>query len=86
MPARASSCSPDLIIPVLRWHLTTFAGAGADALVFIRPTGALRRYSNFRRRAWLSALAAAGLPGIHCHDLCHTGNCLTVARQRIDAS
>jgi integrase len=70
---------PDLIIPVLRWHLTTFVGAGADALVFTAPTGALLRRSNFRRRAWLGALAKAGLPGIHFHDLRHTGNHLTAA-------
>jgi hypothetical protein len=30
-----------------------------------------------RRRAWLPALTATGLPPIHFHDLRHTGNKLT---------
>jgi integrase len=59
--------------------LTTFAGTGAEALVFTAPTGTLLRRNNFRRRAWLNALATAGLPGIHFHDLRHTGNHLTAA-------
>jgi integrase len=33
--------------------------------------------SNFRRRAWLPALAAVGLLGVHFHDLRHTGNQFT---------
>jgi integrase len=35
------------------------------------------RHSNFYRRAWLPAVAKAGLPGIHFHDLRHAGNTLT---------
>jgi integrase len=35
------------------------------------------RRSNFGRRVWLPALARAGLPEIHFHDLRHTGNLLT---------
>jgi integrase len=30
--------------------------------------------TNFRRRVWVPALEAAGLAGIHIHDLRHTGN------------
>jgi len=37
------------------------------------------RPSNFRRRVWYQALAEAGLPGIHFHDLRHTGNAFTAA-------
>jgi hypothetical protein len=40
-------------------------------------TGSPLAHSNFRRRVWLPALAAAGLEGIHFHDLRHTGNQLT---------
>jgi integrase len=29
-------------------------------------------YSNWRRRVWVPATAAAGLPGLHFHDLRHT--------------
>jgi hypothetical protein len=35
------------------------------------------RHSNFYRRVWLHAVAKAGLPRIHFHDLRHTGNTLT---------
>ena len=34
------------------------------------------RHINFRRRFWVPALAAAGLPSTHLHDLRHTGNML----------
>lgn len=49
----------------------------ADALVFSSPAGAPMRHSNFYRRAWLPAVANAGLSGVHFHDLRHTGNTLT---------
>jgi len=39
--------------------------------------GAPLRHSNFYCRAWLPAVAKAGLPGIHFHDLRHAGNTLT---------
>jgi integrase len=68
---------PDLIIPRIRWHLATFSDAKDDALVFTSPTGSPMRHSNFRRRVWLPALTAAGLPATHFHDLRHTGNTLT---------
>jgi integrase len=68
---------PDLISPVLRWHLSCFTQDGEDHLIFTGPNGALLRRGNFRRRVWLKALAAAGLPRIHFHDLRHTGNNLT---------
>ena len=48
-----------------------------QALVFTSPMGTPLRHSNFYRRAWLPAVAKAGLPGIHFHDLRHAGNTLT---------
>ena len=33
-------------------------------------------HSNFRVRVWLPAIKAAGLSGLHFHDLRHTGNTL----------
>jgi integrase len=68
---------PDLISPVLRWHLSCFTQDGEDYLVFVGPNGAPLRRGNFRRRVWLKTLNAAGLPKIHFHDLRHTGNNLT---------
>jgi integrase len=46
-------------------------------LAWPSPSGPLGWHGNFRRRFWLPALRAAGLPAIHFHDLRHTGNTLT---------
>jgi integrase-like protein len=63
---------PDLIAPDLREHLDGLSPTAA--LVFTSSDGAPMRHSNFYRRAWLPALAAVGLLGVHFHDLRHTGN------------
>ncbi len=68
---------PAVIKPALAHHIATFTASLPDSLVFTSPTGALLRDGNFRRRVWRPALAKAGLPGIHFHDLRHTGNTLT---------
>ena len=68
---------PDLVSPVLRWHLSCFTSGSEDDLIFTSPNGTPLRRGNFRRRVWLPALKTAGLPGIHFHDLRHTGNNLT---------
>jgi integrase len=68
---------PDLIVPRINDHLDHYTAADDDAPVFTSPTGAPLRHSNFRRRTWLPALKAAGLPTIHFHDLRHTGNTLS---------
>ena len=68
---------PELIAPVIRWHLSCFAQDGDDGLVFTGPAGALLRRGNFRRRTWVTALKKAELPAAHFHDLRHTGNNLT---------
>lgn len=63
---------PNLITADLRQHIEALP---KDApLVFVSTTGTPLAHSNFRRRVWLPALDAAGLPGIHFHDLRHTGN------------
>jgi integrase len=67
----------DVIAADLRWHLNCFAQDGDDGLVFTSPAGTQLRHSNFYRRAWLKAVEAAGLSGVHFHDLRHTGNALT---------
>jgi integrase len=68
---------PAVIRPALADHLATFTSAQIDALVFTSSTGAPLRDGNFRRRVWRPALAEAGLPETHFHDLRHTGNTLT---------
>jgi integrase len=67
----------DLVSGDLSWHLTRLTGPADDALVFTSPNGSPLRHGNFRRRDWLPARNAAGLPALHFHDLRHTGNHLT---------
>jgi integrase len=43
--------------------------ADRTAFVFVSPTGAPLHYTNWRRRVWLPACEAAGLAGLHFHDL-----------------
>ena len=66
---------PDLIVPELRNHLGALGQAAT--LVFTSPQGTPLRHSNFYRRAWMPALAAVGLSGVHFHDLRGTGNQLS---------
>lgn len=68
---------PDLV-PELRWHLDRFAQPGDRGLVFVGPKGAPLRRSNFRP-IWNAACTNAGAPGLHFHDLRHTGGTLAVA-------
>jgi integrase len=56
-----------LIVPDLRKHLDALP-SGAP-LAFTGPEDRALANSNFRRRVWLPALAAAGLSEIHIHDL-----------------
>ena len=46
-----------------------------DGRVFVGPTGAIPRRTNFQA-TWRKAVEAAGVPGLHFHDLRHTGNML----------
>src|SRR5262245_23657684 len=54
-------------------------GKGRDELVFSTPGGTPLRNTNFRRRHWDKAVAAAGLDGLTPHDLRHTAASLAVA-------
>lgn len=67
---------PDLLKADLSKHLERLDLHDDQALVFTSPMGTPLRHSNFYR-AWMPALAKAGLPGIHFHDLRHAGNTLT---------
>jgi integrase len=68
---------PKTIIPELRHHLDTYVGQEGTALIFTGPRGGILRRGNFRRGAgWAKAVAALGVPGLHFHDLRHTGNTL----------
>jgi integrase len=67
---------PEVIFPVLRWHLGRFGPTEPDGLIFTSFTGKPMRHSHFRQRVWLPAVKDAGLGGVHFHDLRHTGNIL----------
>lgn len=65
---------PKAIIPAVRLHLRCYVAPVEESLLFTSAEGTPLWHSNFRRRVWLPALRAAGLPMIHFHDLRHTGN------------
>jgi len=68
---------PATLVPELREHLDAYAGPDSTALVFTGQRGGVLRRGNFRKASgWSAAVAAIGLPGLHFHDLRHTGNTL----------
>jgi integrase len=69
---------PAELVPEVRWHLERFAEPGERGLLFVGPQGARLRRSNFGR-VWVRACARAGVPGVHFHDLRHTGGTLAAA-------
>jgi integrase len=70
---------PAEIAPEIRWHLERFAQPGERGFVFIGPKAGQLRRSNFHRSVWSKARAKVGLPGLHFHDLRHTGGTLSAA-------
>jgi len=69
---RRSLTFPAEIRPDLQEHLDRYAEPGTRGLVFVGPKGGKLRRQNLRP-IWLTACAAAGMPGAHLHDLRHTG-------------
>ncbi|HZM66216.1 MAG TPA: tyrosine-type recombinase/integrase [Nakamurella sp.] len=58
-------------------HLDAFTADAPDALVFTGVKGGPLRRSNFNKLVdWPAAVASVGLPGLHFHDLRHSGNTL----------
>ncbi|HEU5025108.1 MAG TPA: site-specific integrase [Spirillospora sp.] len=68
---------PAAILPAITEHLERHTGSDPAALVFTGAKGGVLRRGNFRRASrWADAVAAVGAPGLHFHDLRHTGNTL----------
>ena len=68
---------PAAVAAELREHLDLYAGEEATALVFTGASGGVLRRGNFRRASgWAAAVGQLGVPGLHFHDLRHTGNML----------
>ncbi|GLW10338.1 hypothetical protein Misp01_54660 [Microtetraspora sp. NBRC 13810] len=66
---------PQAVIPPLREHLTTYVPDDPGALVFPGVKGGPLRRSGFNTRTrWVDVVKDMGLPGLHLHDLRHTGN------------
>jgi integrase len=58
-------------------HLMAYVGREPSALVFTGPNGGGLRRGNFNGLVrWVEKVAAIGAPGLHFHDLRHTGNLL----------
>jgi integrase len=71
---------PEAIIPALREHLDQFTEPEPDALIFTGARGGILRRSNFRRAAkWDVSTKKIGFPGLHFHDLRHTGNTIAAS-------
>jgi integrase len=71
---RSSLALPEWLMAMLAEILAAWGVTATtpDALVFVSPDGAPLHYSNWRRRVWLPARAAAGFPELNFHDLKHT--------------
>jgi integrase len=68
---------PALVLPYLRSHLEKYTDAGDEALVFTGARSGPLRRSNFRTATkWGETCQTLGFPGLHFHDLRHTGNTL----------
>jgi integrase len=68
---------PQSIVPILREHRDTYVQDGPGALMFPAAKGGPMRRSGFNTRTrWVDVVTETGLPGLHFHDLRHTGNML----------
>jgi integrase len=66
---------PAAILPDLASHLAKHTKADPDALVFTGVKGGPLRRSDFNKvSGWPQVVTGMGLPGLHFHDLRHTGN------------
>ena len=71
---------PQVIIPVLREHLTIYVKEEPGALAFPGAQGGPLRRGNFNKMsAWPYAVRSIGADGLHFHDLRHTGNTFAAA-------
>ncbi|MET8912426.1 site-specific integrase [Micromonospora sp. NPDC004551] len=66
---------PAAILPALREHLAAFVDDNPEALVFATPSGRPIWRGNLNKViGWSTAVGKLGVPGLHFHDLRHTGN------------
>jgi integrase len=66
---------PAILLADVRDHLAAYVEPDDAALLFTGPRGGVLRRGNFRKGSgWSDAANALGIPGLHFHDLRHTGN------------
>jgi len=66
---------PAAIVPDLERHLAVYVKDEPGALVFPDVMGGPVRRGNFNKLSgWPYVVEALGMPGLHVHDLRHTGN------------
>jgi integrase len=66
---------PAAILPALREHLAAFVDDNPKALVFTTPSGRPIWRGNLNKViGWSAAIGKLGVPGLHFHDLRHSGN------------
>ena len=71
---------PPHVLPELETHLDQWVGAAPDAWLFCGPKGAPLVRRNFAHH-WSAARRAAGVPGVHFHDLRHLAATIAVVRR-----
>jgi integrase len=68
---------PSSVIPALKTHMDTHVGKAGDAFVFTGESGRTVWRGTFNKLVkWAESVKAVGSPGLHFHDLRHTGNTL----------
>jgi integrase len=68
---------PKAALPALKKHMTSYVGEDPAAFVFTSESRRNLWRGNFNKLVkWTDAVAAVGAPGLHFHDLRHTGNTL----------
>jgi integrase len=71
---------PPPVVSAMREHLARYVDDDPETFVFTGPTGRLLWRGNFNKLVdWPAAVTAVGRPGLHFHDLRHTGNTLAAA-------
>jgi integrase len=71
---------PPTVMKLLGDHMAEYVVRERAALVFTTSSGAPIRRGSFNKLAnWGDAVASIGMPGLHFHDLRHTGNMLAAA-------
>ena len=77
--ARRQVALPKFLSEELARHLAQWL-PGVDGFVFTAPKGGPLRRTNFRRRAWLSAVRSSVGEPLRVHDLRHTHAAMLIAQ------